>query len=402
MNRRAVFFLFLLIFSSGVLFAEVFRFKYQKDEKYRIVTTVNEEVYINEQFNNKADFLNKISVSVLDTKNGAGNIAAHYQVSSRTYGLNIDSYTMEEEADSVFWQNSLGYHTVDKKYLYPLMRNLPVFPEKDIKPAESWTATGNEVHDLMQHYGIPEPYIIPVTAEYTYLGNTDKNGKKIAQFKIQYSFFSKVNVKIPKGVEFYPVQIAGKVVMIYNWDIQNGKPDSYNDEFHILYLLSTGDTVEFVGKSQGNVFLSQTLDREKTKQDIVKELEKEKVEDVKVEQVEEGVKLTLDNIQFEPDSDNLLQSEMQKLNKISEILKKYPDRDIKIVGHAAKRGTEAGQLALSLSRAKAVANYLLKIGARTPDKMTTVGKGATEPVADNNTEEGRIKNRRVEIILLEN
>jgi outer membrane protein OmpA-like peptidoglycan-associated protein len=57
---------------------------------------------------------------------------------------------------------------------------------------------------------------------------------------------------------------------------------------------------------------------------------------------------------------------------------------------------------LSTERAKAVTDYLLSKKVRTADRIVIRGYGAEKPVADNNTEEGRKKNRRVEITILEN
>ncbi|MGE8187626.1 OmpA family protein [Pseudomonas sp. NPDC086278] len=69
---------------------------------------------------------------------------------------------------------------------------------------------------------------------------------------------------------------------------------------------------------------------------------------------------------------------------------------IKVVGHTDSVGSDAYNQALSERRASSVAAYLLSQGLA-PNKLTSEGKGESEPVADNETEEGRAKNRRVEI-----
>ena len=88
--------------------------------------------------------------------------------------------------------------------------------------------------------------------------------------------------------------------------------------------------------------------------------------------------------------------------QIAEILMKYKERDLLIVGHTALAGTAEGRKVLSERRAGAVGGYLLSKGARRENQMTYKGMGATAPIADNNTEEGMRKNRRVEIKILEN
>ncbi|MGW8465078.1 OmpA family protein [Pseudomonas sp. CLCA07] len=69
---------------------------------------------------------------------------------------------------------------------------------------------------------------------------------------------------------------------------------------------------------------------------------------------------------------------------------------IKVVGHTDNVGSDAYNQALSERRASSVADYLLSQGVA-PNKVTSEGKGESEPVADNDTEEGRAKNRRVDL-----
>ncbi len=114
--------------------------------------------------------------------------------------------------------------------------------------------------------------------------------------------------------------------------------------------------------------------------------------------------ITLDNVNFQPNSDTLLPAEQEKLRRIAAIVKDYPDRDLLITGHTAGVSgyTAAQHQELSEMRAKAVGDFLLSLGARTADQVTTRGVGASVPIGDNATEEGRRKNRRVEITILEN
>ncbi|MHC8335416.1 OmpA family protein [Pseudomonas sp. LB3P25] len=71
---------------------------------------------------------------------------------------------------------------------------------------------------------------------------------------------------------------------------------------------------------------------------------------------------------------------------------------IKVIGHTDSEGTDAYNQALSERRASSVAAYLLSQGLA-PNKLTSEGKGESQPVADNETEEGRAKNRRVELYI---
>lgn len=380
--------------------AETFTFKFTLGEKYRFITTVDEKVYRDGRLTNTADFLTKVTYHVTGVTGGSGSIIAHYQVSVRKNN-DLGGYTTEDEADSFFTISPRGAHTVGPRYLYPLTRNIPLFPEGDVKPGDTWNAPGEEIHDLHQHYGIPEPFHVPVNVQYTFLGTKTVNGRRVAQIDIRYSFMTKVQGVTITG-HFYPTMIYGNSRKLYAWDAAAGRLVSYEEEFDVFYNLSDGTVAEFTGKHAGNVILAQPLDTTETVRDINKTIEKEKIEGVKVEGVKEGVKITLEDIQFQPNSDIITRAEARKIETIAAILKKYPERDVKLVGHTAAVGTPESCLDLSIRRAKSVGDALLKLRAHNPDQMTVQGKGLTEPVADNRTEAGRARNRRVEVIILEN
>jgi outer membrane protein OmpA-like peptidoglycan-associated protein len=90
-----------------------------------------------------------------------------------------------------------------------------------------------------------------------------------------------------------------------------------------------------------------------------------------------------------------------RLDRIAALLKTVSaEKSFLIRGHTAKAGTEAGQLALSQERAKRIMKALIQRGLA-PGRFYWEGKGSTQPIAGNDTEEGKAKNRRVEIIILE-
>jgi outer membrane protein OmpA-like peptidoglycan-associated protein len=118
--------------------------------------------------------------------------------------------------------------------------------------------------------------------------------------------------------------------------------------------------------------------------------------------VDEGITISLENIQFQADTALMLPGERVKLDKIAEILMRYKDRDIMVGGHTALAGTPEGQMSLSIERASVVAEYLIGKKVRTTDRVVVRGYGADQPIADNRSEAGMKKNRRVEITILEN
>jgi outer membrane protein OmpA-like peptidoglycan-associated protein len=86
-------------------------------------------------------------------------------------------------------------------------------------------------------------------------------------------------------------------------------------------------------------------------------------------------------------------------NKIAEVAKTFNDFSLVIEGHTDSKGNKSKNLQLSDSRAKSVMAHLAAQGVA-PDRMTALGKGSQEPVADNKTADGRAKNRRIEILFV--
>jgi outer membrane protein OmpA-like peptidoglycan-associated protein len=88
----------------------------------------------------------------------------------------------------------------------------------------------------------------------------------------------------------------------------------------------------------------------------------------------------------------------EKLDELADRLEKEPWLKVDVVGHTDNVGSEAANEALSVARAAAVEAYLLEKGIA-KERLKTDGKGELEPVASNNTAEGRSQNRRVELII---
>lgn len=122
-----------------------------------------------------------------------------------------------------------------------------------------------------------------------------------------------------------------------------------------------------------------------------------------VERVNEGIKVTFNEsmVNFAFNSSELTSSAKNNLNKLAEVLINNPDTNINIYGHTDSKGADAYNQTLSEKRANAVVNYLVSSGVA-KSRMTAKGLGETEPIATNETEEGRAKNRRVEFAITAN
>ena len=105
-------------------------------------------------------------------------------------------------------------------------------------------------------------------------------------------------------------------------------------------------------------------------------------------------------VNFDFDKSVIREGDKEKLKKAVDFVKKYPGLKIKIEGHTDYIGTEKYNQGLSERRAEAVMKYLIKGGGIDGKRLTAIGYGESKPVASNKTNEGRAKNRRVEILIL--
>jgi outer membrane protein OmpA-like peptidoglycan-associated protein len=110
-------------------------------------------------------------------------------------------------------------------------------------------------------------------------------------------------------------------------------------------------------------------------------------------------KMTL-RVHFDFDRSEIRPADKAELDKAVDFVKKYPDAEIEIKGHTDSMGSDAYNRGLSKRRADAVKEYLIREADVAPAKIRARGYGESKPVASNDTEEGRAKNRRVEILIL--
>lgn len=120
--------------------------------------------------------------------------------------------------------------------------------------------------------------------------------------------------------------------------------------------------------------------------------------DIDLEKAVEGTTAILQNIFFDVDKFDLKEKSVTELQKILRFLKENPSLKVEISGHTDNSGSAAYNLQLSQKRAQSVYNYLISNGIDS-NKLIPRGYGSNQPLADNDSEEGRQKNRRIEFKL---
>ena len=128
----------------------------------------------------------------------------------------------------------------------------------------------------------------------------------------------------------------------------------------------------------------------------------EDLKGAKVERVGEGILITFDSgILFDVDSYALKPETQTNAKKLATTLNKYDDTNLHVLGHTDNTGTDKYNLALSKKRANAIKAYLMEQNV-TGSRMDIQGLGESDPLATNETVEGRQLNRRVEIVIVAN
>lgn len=417
--------LFLGVMAVSVLAAQTtYRFTHREGEKIRFLGLVNQRVWTLNTLDRRAsllqaalnpqlpwrlvqtvEMLNRIQQETLRVDSqGRGYIRGGFQVTQQKIieGGGQPIFLLAEEYTSEFWRDPQGRYEIGPTMVMPVVRHVPTFPEA---PSEEWTANGEEYHDLSADFGILTPLRVRFVVNYKKMGRATFEGKEFDVFRSEYSFETPVSVAAPgRGDRLVPTHFAGKTVQRIYWDNVKGRQVYYEEDYVLALRLSNGSVYRFEGDANAKMIEAPPMDREQEAERIREQLRESGQPNVDVVPTERGVTIQLPEnfIRFPADSSELLPSERQKLNQIAEILRRYPDRDLLIEGHTALAGTEEGRQRLSEERARSVGSYLIQQGVRTPDRLTFRGWGANRPVAPNDTEANRARNRRVEITILEN
>lgn len=408
----------------------VFEFKYKEGDNSRILSTVNEDVYVNRRLDHHAVILNRISNTVTEVKpDGSGTHNSTFMTTEDSTGsLTGAKFSWGEEYNSIFDRSKKGIYSIEDKYFMPTVRDVPAFPDKPVAPGESWTAQGHEAHDLRRQFNLQTPYKVPFTATYTYLGTVNREKTDVKTMSYAASSASKesnnkatvkesnilhvINVKYNLYTETprpdinamysdYPVMMMGYSDELIFWDNEKGAIDHYSETFRIIMETSLGNILEFRGIAHAEITEFSRTATDENVEDIQNIVEQLGLENVTVKKSDKGLTLSIENIQFKPESAELVDSEKEKLDQIAKIIEAYPNNDILITGHTAVAAGGVDPQILSEQRAQSVADYLIQLGVKDQYHIFTQGFGDKKPIVPNNTQANRAKNRRVEITIID-
>ncbi|MGP1459298.1 MAG: OmpA family protein [Treponema sp.] len=382
-----------------------FEFKFTKNDRSRILSSVDEDIFINGRFHHHAEILNRISAKITAVSpDGSGEAEALFMTSENSTGEHGGNFTWGQEYKSVFTRAKSGAYRIADTYFMPTVRNVPVFPDTPLKAGDKWSEDGHEAHDLRRTFAIQKPFKVPFTANYEYKGDkVDGSGNVLSLIEVKYNLYfesPRKNSQLTADQMNLPAMTMGHSHQKIWWDNGKGTIDNYSETFRIIIQTFAGDTLTFQGTARAELTEFERSSTRENREKITGTVQELGLKDIVVKESDKGLTISIENVNFEADSAELAPEEKTKLRYIADILKKFGN-DILVTGHCARRGTEQAQQELSEQRAASVASFLTQLGVRTSDCIFTQGKGAQEPVAPNDTEAGRKRNRRVEIMLMD-
>ena len=385
------------IFTQTGLFSIELKYRFEPGSKFKVETNIQGS----QSINRSAPFLYtqyyKVNTNIIEIdESGIALIQddGYYYIND-----NINNNDIQEIKENIlvkYHKDSKGTTFVPVASIFPVMRNIPMFPDENVIPGTTWESEGLEVHDFFSTNNISQ---LPVKVSYKFIG-VDSDPLQTAEI----SYICNIDVTNTGDNSIDPkiYKVTGTSNNTLFFSLKENRPLKEIYERDYVIITSTMDTYRFID-SGNRVWnkIESTIDKKKELAKIENDIKDQELEDVNISETTDGLKLSLENISFEPDSAVLTKQEALRLKEIAKILTKYKDKHIRIVGHTADRGTPEAQMKLSALRAKAVAKELLHYNAISSKNTEIQGKGASEPIASNKTEKDRKKNRRVEIFITE-
>ena len=272
---------------------------------------------------------------------------------------------------------------------YPQLRGFPSFPAGAVLPGSKWTAEGLRIVDpLNEGFSVEVPFL----AEYEYRGTEVYKGFPVYRVSARYA----CRYQAPFSEAGYFISLTGTHQVEILLKVSDGLPLLIMDNLDETFTWVGGKTVRFRGFTQTFGEASVPL----TTAELTLPVDWEKRNNIELAPVPGGIKMTVKDIRFVPDSAEFLPGEYGRLDIIAEALRNMTDRNFLVEGHTASIGQAAEEMELSILRARRMIDELVRRGIGA-DRFIYKGWGGTQPLGDNSTEEGRALNRRVEITILE-
>jgi outer membrane protein OmpA-like peptidoglycan-associated protein len=281
---------------------------------------------------------------------------------------------------------------------FPTMRDFPALPREALTEGAAWQASAERMLDPLFSGGVTP---VKVHVDYTYAGPGDYRGFPGHYVKARYAVRYRRGGSAAGDPELE--EASGTHEANIFLPSGPGGPRLISETFRELYRYQSGRELSLEGAILTFFEGASPLERTETLNRVTRLIPDPAgdIPGIEVQSLPEGVTLTINNLRFEADSARLLPSENPRLDALAKALLSLENRNFLVVGHAADTGRPAGEKQLSVERARAITTALEARGVP-PGRLLYEGRGSSQPAAPNTSEEGRARNRRVEIIILEN
>ena len=308
---------------------------------------------------------------------------------------------IHDAISSVFKINEEGELFMIEDNGYPTFRSFPSFTSRKIKKGDVWQARAVRVVDPLDKGIVTK---MPIEVQYTYAGDEKFRDEDVylitAQWATRYGMSASSNI-IDWNGDYELEKAGGSHSATMYVSKKTGTALVIRDSVDETFYYTDGNFYQYKGTITLFTEYPPAVNREKLLPAIQKkQSDSEKFKNISVRETEAGLCLTVEDLKFEPDSANLLFGEDERLSQIAEILLQSENSKFLIEGHTASTGNPEGEKKLSLERAKSVAEKLSRYGIE-KTRFICRGSGSAKPVASNDNPEGKAKNRRVEITILE-
>ncbi len=392
-------FLFILVFFINFyVFSQESVLQYYGNRNYNFVERSDLRKYENGRYVGLVS--KEVSAFIMPVFDGENYIyEGHFFVNQETVkSMQTVGFGINDFVPSKFIIHDDGTFKMLEDHGYPTFRSFPTYPKEKVSIGQSWTATAFRSIDPLEK-GILTT--IPIYVQYTFKGEQNYKGHEV------YCVSAMWATRYAMGTSYYDfggdrelVKASGSHKANILIDKHTGITLVINDSVDEKFVYADGNEVAFKGTISMFTEYPPTYEIEKLLPVIqrVAKLSDDEA-NIEVENTTAGIKLTIPNLQFEPDSAMLVKGEYSRIDDIYEILKMVPQAQILIEGHTAKTGNDKGEMNLSVERAKSIAQELVKRGIK-EGRLICKGSGSLKPIADNSTAEGKKINRRVEITIL--
>lgn len=312
-------------------------------------------------------------------------------------------YAEIERYQASFILQPTGQFLIEGEQYMPNIRSVPSFSENrdpalsdeaGMEPGATWERPGEEVMRFERLIKVP------FQVRYEYRG-IEKVKSELGE-KSCHKFISNYELNYGDTGNTGP-RVFGYVTAVWFWDAEQGIPYYAQEDYNVIIVNEQGLANEFKIKSRSyyRKIRARTEDAKIALAEKIKEDTTGDNPQLDIRVTDNGVAIALPDVFFATDSAKLTSDAKKTLDRVAKVLRKLPQHHIRVRGHTDSTGDEAYNQKLSEKRAEAVADYLIDEGDFNPDQISFDGRGARDPIADNSLEEGRARNRRVEIILLD-